>query len=80
MSAFPKAINPAFIAKIPESRVFNSTFLNVNYNINKSKVEETLQKALYLNIIIDESNNRQHDRVLNLYINIPKLGSYYIKS
>ena len=80
MSAFFKAINLAFTAKIPRSRVSSSIFLIVSYNINKSKVEETLQKALYLNIIIDKSNNRQYDRVLNLYINMLKLGSYYIKS
>ena len=80
ISAFLKAINLAFTAKIPESRVFNSTLLNISYNINKSKIEETLQKALYFNIITDKSNNRQHNRVLNLYINILKLCSYYIKS
>ena len=80
MSVFLKTINPAFTAKIPRLRVFNFTLLDANYNINKSKIEETLQKTLYFNIIIDKLNNRQHNRVLNLYINIPKLSSYYIKS
>ena len=42
-------------------------------------MKETFRKALYLNIIIDESNNKKYNRVFNLYVNISKLGFYYIK-
>ena len=58
MRVFLKTINPVFTVKIPGIKALSSTLLNANYNKNKSRVKETLRKALYLNIIIDESNNR----------------------
>ena len=80
MRVFFEVINLVFIIKIPSLRIFNSVFLNASYSTNKRRVKKTLRKALYLNIIIDKLNNWQHNRVLNLYINVIKLGFYYIKS
>ena len=58
MRIFIKVINPVFIVKILRIKVFSSNLLDTNYNKNKSRIKKTLRKALYLNIIIDESNNR----------------------
>ena len=80
MRVFLEVINPVFIVKISGPRIFSSILLNTSYSTNKSSVKETLRKALYLNIIINKLNNMQHNRVLNLYINVPKLSFYYIKS
>ena len=80
MRTLLRALNPAFAAKIPGPKTFSTTLLDASYNTNKDMLKETLQKAKYLNIITDESNNRQHDRVLNLCINLPRLGSFYLKS
>ena len=80
MRALLGALHPAFAARIPEPKAFSTTLLDASYSINKDKVKEIFQKAKYMNVIIDEPNNHQHDRVLNLSINLPKLGSYYIKS
>ena len=55
--------------KIPIARLFSGRLLDEVYDTVRGELQVVLDKCTYSNFVTDGSSNKQHDRIVNLFVN-----------